>query len=51
MVTCYSAEEVRAAALADHDDPAQPAGGPQTQEEADATALILAPYQDKPAAA
>ncbi len=44
MTTCYSAEEVRAAALADHD-------GPMDQDTADAVALILAPHQDKPAAA
>jgi hypothetical protein len=44
MVTCRSAEEVRAAAAADHD-------GPMTQDQADLTAAILAPYtQDTRAA-
>ncbi len=44
MVTCHSVEEVRAAALADHD-------GPLDQDTADAVALILAPHQDKRTAA
>lgn len=44
MTVCYSPEQVRAAALADHD-------GPATQDQADQFALILAPFQDKPAAA
>ena len=37
MTTCRTVEEVRAAAAADHD-------GPMTQNQADLTAAILAPY-------
>ena len=44
MTTCKTVEEVRAAALADHD-------GPLTQDQSDLVAAILAPHQDKPAAA
>ena len=44
MTVCRTAEEVRAAALADHD-------GPMDQDQADQVAAILAPHQDKPAAA
>ena len=44
MTICHSLEEVRAAAHADHD-------GPLTQDQADQVAAILAPHQDKPAAA
>ena len=41
---CRTAEEVRAAAQADHD-------GPLTQDQADSAAAILAPHQqDKDAA-
>jgi hypothetical protein len=36
-VTCRTLEEVRAAALADHD-------GPLTQDQADLVAAILAPH-------
>jgi len=44
MTTCRTVEEVRAAAAADHD-------GPMTQNQADLTAAILAPYtQDARAA-
>ena len=38
MTVCHSLEEVRAAALADHD-------GPMDQDQADLTAAILAPLQ------
>lgn len=38
MTTCNSLDEVRAAALADHD-------GPLTQDQADLVAAILAPSQ------
>ena len=44
MTTCYSVEEIRAAAAADHD-------GPMDQDQADVTAAILAPHQDRSAAA
>ena len=39
MTTCHSAEEVRAAALADHD-------GPLTQDQSDLVAAIRAPHED-----
>lgn len=46
MTICRSVEEVRAAALADaRDDP------PLTQDQADLIAAILAPHQDRTAAA
>ena len=46
MTICRSAEEVRAAALADaKDDP------PLTQDQADHVAAILQPHQDRTAAA
>lgn len=41
---CRSVEEVRAAALAGHD-------GPMDQNQSDLVAAILAPHQDKAAAA
>lgn len=44
MSTCYTLEEVRAAAHADHD-------GPMDQATADQVALILSQHQDKTAAA
>ena len=43
MTTCRTVEEVRAAALADHD-------GPLTQNQADLVAAILAPHQTPQAA-
>ena len=39
MTVCRTVEEVRAAALADHD-------GPLDQDAADLVAAILAPHQD-----
>ena len=44
MTTCMSVEEVRAAALADHD-------GPMDQNQADLIAAILAPVQAQDPAA
>ena len=44
MNACRTIEEIRAAARADHD-------GPMTQDQADDAAAILAPHQDKGAAA
>ena len=43
-MNCRTVDEVRAAAQADHD-------GPMDQDQADQVAAILAPYQDKGAAA
>ena len=44
MTTCKTVEEVRAAALADHD-------GPLTQDQSDLVAAILAPAQARDPAA
>jgi hypothetical protein len=41
---CRTLDDVRAAALADHD-------GPLTQDQADLAAAILAPHQQDPQAA
>jgi len=40
---CRTADEIRAAALADHD-------GPMSQDQADQVAIILAPHQPPQAA-
>ena len=43
-MNCRTVDEIRAAAAADHD-------GPMDQDQADHTAAILAPHQDRSAAA